>query len=111
MTGNTSDTLPRTRRAPKGEKRREELLDAALQLKTPLVGINNRNLRSFEVSLETTLGLLERIPGDRIIVTESGILAPGDVALMRSRDVQIFLVGEALMRAPDPGVELARLFA
>jgi indole-3-glycerol phosphate synthase len=86
-------------------------LDVALHLKTPLVGINNRNLRTFEVSLETTLGLLERIPGDRIVVTESGILAPGDVALMRSRDVQTFLVGEAFMRAPDPGVELARLFA
>ena len=88
-----------------------EELDAALQLETPLVGINNRNLRTFEVSLDTTLGLLERIPDGRIVVTESGILAPADVALMRSRDVQTFLVGEAFMRAPDPGVELARLFA
>ena len=88
-----------------------EELDAALQLETPLVGINNRNLRTFEVSLDTTLGLLERIPDGRIVVTESGILAPADVALMRSRDVQAFLVGEAFMRAPDPGVELARLFA
>jgi indole-3-glycerol phosphate synthase len=88
-----------------------EELDVALHLKTPLVGINNRNLRTFEVSLETTLGLLERIPDDRIVVTESGILAPGDVALMRYRDVQTFLVGEAFMRAPDPGIELARLFA
>ena len=88
-----------------------EELDAALQLETPLVGINNRNLRTFEVSLDTTLGLLGRIPDGRIVVTESGILAPADVALMRSRDVQTFLVGEAFMRAPDPGVELARLFA
>jgi indole-3-glycerol phosphate synthase len=88
-----------------------EELDAALQLETPLVGINNRNLRTFEVSLDTTLGLLERIPDGRIVVTESGILAPADVALMRSREVQTFLVGEAFMRAPDPGVELARLFA
>ena len=86
-------------------------LDAALQLKTPLVGINNRNLRSFEVSLQTTLGLLARIPSDRIVVTESGIFAPADVALMRGHDVNAFLVGEAFMRAPDPGVELARLFA
>ena len=88
-----------------------EELDAALQLETPLVGINNRNLRTFEVSLDTTLGLLERIPERRIVVTESGILAPADVALMRANGVQTFLVGEAFMRAPDPGVELARLFA
>ena len=88
-----------------------EELEAALQLETPLVGINNRNLRTFEVSLETTLGLLERIPDGRVVVTESGILAPADVALMRSRDVQAFLVGEAFMRSPDPGIELARLFA
>jgi indole-3-glycerol phosphate synthase len=86
-------------------------LDAALQLETPLVGINNRNLRTFEVTLDTTLGLLERIPEGRIVVTESGILAPADVALMRANAVQAFLVGEAFMRAPDPGVELARLFA
>ena len=88
-----------------------EELDAALQLETPLVGINNRNLRTFEVTLDTTLGLLERIPDERIVVTESGILAPADVALMRANRVQAFLVGEAFMRAPDPGVELARLFA
>lgn len=86
-------------------------LDAALQLKTPLLGINNRNLRSFEVTLDTTLGLLGRIPDDRIVVTESGILGPEDVALMRANGVQSFLVGEAFMRAPEPGVELARLFA
>ena len=85
-------------------------LERALKLKTPLVGINNRNLRSFEVSLETTLALLPRIPTDRLVVTESGILAPGDVALMRENRVNAFLVGEAFMRAPDPGIELARLF-
>ena len=88
-----------------------EELDAALQRKTPLLGINNRNLRSFELTLDTTLGLLHRIPADRIVVTESGILRPEDVALMRANRVQTFLVGEAFMRAPEPGVELARLFA
>ncbi|MBL8403075.1 MAG: indole-3-glycerol phosphate synthase TrpC [Dechloromonas sp.] len=88
-----------------------EELDVALQLKTPLLGINNRNLRTFEVTLDTTLGLLSRIPADRIVVTESGILKPEDVALMRSNKVETFLVGEAFMRAPEPGVELARLFA
>ncbi len=88
-----------------------EELDAALQLKTPLLGINNRNLRTFEVTLDTTLGLLSRIPADRIVVTESGILNPEDVALMRDNKVETFLVGEAFMRAPEPGVELARLFA
>ena len=86
-------------------------VDAALQLKTPLVGINNRNLRTFEVSLQTTLGQLGRIPADRIVVTESGILGTPDVALMRHHGVHAFLVGEAFMRAPDPGTELARLFA
>ncbi|MDR1996599.1 indole-3-glycerol phosphate synthase TrpC [Azonexus sp.] len=86
-------------------------LTTALQLKTPLLGINNRNLRSFEVSLDTTLGLLERIPAERIVVTESGILTPADVALMRRHRVGTFLVGEAFMRAADPGQELARLFA
>ena len=88
-----------------------EELDAALQLKTPLLGINNRNLRTFGVTLETTLGLLARIPGDKIVVTESGILTPEDVARMRANTVQSFLVGEAFMRAPEPGLELARLFA
>ena len=86
-------------------------LDSALQLKTPLQGINNRNLRTFEVSLETTLGLLPKIGDERIVITESGILAPDDVARMRSHRVNGFLVGEAFMRAADPGVELARLFA
>jgi indole-3-glycerol phosphate synthase len=85
-------------------------LSAALQLETPLIGINNRNLRTFEVSLQTTLDLLGRIPAGRIVVTESGILAPGDVSLMRGHDVHTFLVGEAFMRAADPGPELARLF-
>jgi indole-3-glycerol phosphate synthase len=78
---------------------------------TPLIGINNRNLRTFEVDLATTLSQLGRIPADRIVVTESGILAPADVALMISRGVHAFLVGEAFMRAPSPGAELARLFA
>lgn len=88
-----------------------EELDAALQLTTPLLGINNRNLRTFDVALDTTLGLLPRIPHDRIVVTESGILAPKDVALMRASKVNAFLVGEAFMRAAEPGEELARLFA
>lgn len=88
-----------------------EELDAALQLKTRLLGINNRNLRTFDVALDTTLGLLPRIPHDRIVVTESGILAPKDVALMRANKVNAFLVGEAFMRAAEPGEELARLFA
>jgi indole-3-glycerol phosphate synthase len=87
-----------------------EELDLALQLDTPLVGINNRNLRTFEVTLDTTLGLLSRIPHDRIVVTESGIFTPADVALMRNNNVHTFLVGEAFMRQPDPGVELARVF-
>ncbi|MCF8178680.1 MAG: indole-3-glycerol phosphate synthase TrpC [Sulfuritalea sp.] len=86
-------------------------LDVALQLKTPLIGINNRNLRTFDVSLDTTLSQLSRIPEDRIVITESGILAPGDVALMRDHGVNTFLVGEAFMRAASPGEELARLFA
>jgi len=86
-------------------------LDAALQLTTPLIGVNNRNLRSFEVNLQTTLDLLPRIPDDRIVVTESGILKAEDVKLMRGHQVHAFLVGEAFMRAADPGVELAKLFA
>lgn len=85
-------------------------LDLALQLKTPLVGVNNRNLRTFEVSLSNTLDLLPRMPKDRIVVTESGILQPEDVALMRKHEVNAFLVGEAFMRAPDPGVALEGLF-
>jgi indole-3-glycerol phosphate synthase len=87
-----------------------EELTAALRLKTPLLGINNRNLRTFEVSLNTTLGLLPRISPDKLVVTESGILAPDDVKRMRDADVHAFLVGEAFMRAPEPGVELSRLF-
>ena len=85
-------------------------LEAALQLQTPLLGINNRNLRTFEVSLETTLGLLPRIPAERVVVTESGILSRGDVIRMRESDVHAFLVGEAFMRAPEPGEALAALF-
>ena len=85
-------------------------LDLALQLQTPLIGINNRNLRTFEVSLQTTLDLLAGIPPERIVVTESGILAPADVALMQAHDVKTFLVGEAFMRAADPGLALASLF-
>jgi indole-3-glycerol phosphate synthase len=85
-------------------------LDRALRLKTPLVGINNRNLRSFEVLLETTLGLLPQVPNDRLLVTESGILARADVRRMRDANVNAFLVGEAFMRAPDPGKALADLF-
>lgn len=88
-----------------------EELDAAVQLKTPLVGVNNRNLRTFEVTLQTTLDLLSRMPADRIVVTESGILKPEDVHLMRENAVHSFLVGEAFMRAEEPGSELARLFA
>ena len=76
-----------------------------------LQGINNRNLRTFEVSLDTTLALLPKIGKDRIVITESGILAPPDVARMRSHQVNGFLVGEAFMRADDPGAELARVFA
>jgi indole-3-glycerol phosphate synthase len=87
-----------------------EELTAALQLKTPLLGINNRNLRTFEVTLNTTLQLLPRIPADKIIVTESGIFTKDDAALMRSNQVHTFLVGEAFMRQPDPGAELAKVF-
>jgi indole-3-glycerol phosphate synthase len=100
-------------------------LEAALKLKTPLMGINNRNLRTFETRLETTLDLLPRIQAapsslrgegrgegeGRIAITESGILAPADVALMRAHQVHAFLVGEAFMKAAQPGEELARLFS
>ena len=85
-------------------------LDRALRLKTPLVGINNRNLRSFEVSLDTTLGLLPSVPAGRLLVTESGIGTAADVQRMRSAGVHAFLVGEAFMRADDPGAALAALF-
>jgi len=86
-------------------------LEIALDLNTSLLGINNRNLRTFETSLQTTIDLLARIPADKRVITESGILQPVDVKKMRDHDVHAFLVGEAFMRAPDPGVELARLFA
>ena len=86
-------------------------LDRALRLKTPLLGINNRNLRTFEVTLDTTLSLLPRVPDDRLLITESGILGAADVARMRAAEVHAFLVGEAFMRAPDPGAALAQLFA
>ncbi|MGZ5182435.1 MAG: indole-3-glycerol phosphate synthase TrpC [Ramlibacter sp.] len=85
-------------------------LQRALKLHTPLVGINNRNLRTFEVSLDTTLGLLQDVPKDRLLVTESGILASADVQRMRAAGVHAFLVGEAFMRADDPGAALAALF-
>ena len=85
-------------------------LDRALRLDTPLVGINNRNLHTFEVSLDTTLQLLSRVPADRLAVTESGILTRTDVELMLDNGVYSFLVGEAFMRASDPGAELKRLF-
>ncbi len=85
-------------------------LEAALTLQTPLLGINNRNLRNFETRLETTLELLASIPPGKTVVTESGILAQADVARMRARSVNAFLVGETFMRAPDPGAQLARLF-
>ena len=85
-------------------------LERARALKTALVGVNNRNLRTFEVSLETTLGLLDRVGPDRLLVTESGILVREDVARMRGAGVHAFLVGEAFMRAPDPGVALRALF-
>ena len=88
-----------------------EELDAALRLRTPLVGVNNRNLRTFETRLETTLSLLPAIPAGRIAVTESGILTSCDVVRMRAAGIHAFLVGEAFMRAPDPGQALAGLFS
>ena len=86
-------------------------LERALQVGAPLVGINNRSLRTFDVTLQTTLDLKQAVPRDRVLVTESGIATPDDVALIRANGVHAFLVGEAFMRAPDPGAELARLFA
>jgi indole-3-glycerol phosphate synthase len=85
-------------------------LDRALKLKTPLVGINNRNLHTFEVSLETTLGMLKDVPAAKLVITESGIATREDVKKMRDAGVNAFLVGEAFMRAPDPGAALAELF-
>lgn len=87
-----------------------EELARALQLKTPLLGINNRNLRTFEVSLDTTLDMIKDVPEDRILVTESGIVSASDVQKMREAKVHAFLVGEAFMRAADPGQALADLF-
>ena len=88
-----------------------EELDRALRLKTLLLGINNRNLKTFEVTLDTTLTLLPGVPADRLLVTESGILNRADVQRMRAADVHAFLVGEAFMRADDPGAALGSLFA
>jgi indole-3-glycerol phosphate synthase len=88
----------------------EEELDRALRLKTPLLGINNRNLRTFEVSLDVTLSLLKYIPKEKRAVTESGILNQEDVKKMRAADVHAFLVGEAFMRQEDPGLGLKELF-
>ncbi len=85
-------------------------LDRALRLKTPLIGINNRDLRTFEVSLETTLGMVADLPADRVLVTESGITARADVERMRAAGVNAFLVGEAFIREPDPGVALRAMF-
>jgi len=85
-------------------------LNSALALKTPLLGINNRNLRTFETRLETTLELLPHVPAGRMVVTESGILSPQHVSRMRAQGVHAFLVGEAFMRAPDPGAALQQLF-
>lgn len=82
----------------------------ALQLKTPLVGINNRNLKTFEVTLDTTLSLMQGVPKDRLLVTESGIHTRDDVLRMGAAGINAFLVGEAFMRAPDPGIALAALF-
>ena len=86
-------------------------LDRALRLRTPLLGINNRNLKTFAVTLDTTLGLLPRVPADRLLVTESGIGSRADVQRMRAADVHAFLVGETFMRADDPGAALAAVFA
>jgi indole-3-glycerol phosphate synthase len=86
-------------------------LEQALELKTPLLGINNRNLKTFEVTLQTTLSLLSMVPQDKTLVTESGILGRNDVQLMRENQINAFLVGEAFMRAADPGAALSELFS
>ena len=88
----------------------EAELNRALKLKTPLIGINNRNLKTFEVSLDTTLGMLTKVPADRLLITESGIATPADVKRLRDAGVNAFLVGEAFMRAEEPGLALAALF-
>ncbi len=88
----------------------EDELHTALTLNTPLLGINNRNLHTFELTLETTFGLLPQVPDNKLLVTESGILTPDDVAAMRERNVNAFLVGEAFMRVAEPGEELQKLF-
>ena len=88
----------------------EAELERALKLRTPLIGINNRNLNTFELSLDTTLRLMGRVPADRLLITESGITTPDDVKCMRDANVNAFLVGEAFMRADDPGVALEKLF-
>jgi indole-3-glycerol phosphate synthase len=88
----------------------ERELDIALELPNKLIGINNRNLHTFDVTLETTYKLLDKIGSDRIVVTESGILAPADVQAMRNKNVHAFLVGEAFMRAEDPGQALSEFF-
>ncbi len=93
------------------EVHNEAELDRALRLATPLLGINNRNLRTFEVTLQTTVDLLKKIPADKLVITESGIMQASDVQFMRSHGVNHFLVGEAFMRAPDPGAALKELFA
>ncbi len=93
------------------ESHSPEELERALRLKTPLIGINNRDLRTFETSIQHTLDMLPMLPADRLAVTESGIRTQEDVQVMRQHGVHAFLVGEAFMRVPEPGEELARLFA
>lgn len=92
------------------EVHNEDEMERALKLPLPMIGINNRDLHTFDVSLETTIRMLDMIPDDRIVITESGILAPDDVVKMRRHDVNSFLVGEAFMRADNPGEKLAELF-
>jgi indole-3-glycerol phosphate synthase len=89
----------------------EKELERALKLSTRLIGINNRDLRTFETSIETTLSLKEAVPHDRLLVTESGIATRDDVTRLRAAGVGVFLIGETFMRAAEPGAELARLFA